>query len=177
MHNLTEFNKRLQRDYPRYRVRYSQFRDSYIIEVKMGTGYWNVDTSYDEDTKTQIMDGYVEWGEVTLGDRKKCYHCTNTVKVPVREFREHKCDWCGMTQPTRAYFELNDDLLYHFNKLRNRRVSTADMKAHNSSIADRNLDRSVDDAAYLARENSHLLYGNPRSIGRKIDWHNLDVIT
>lgn len=178
MQNLESFNKKLQRDFPRYRLRYSPHRETYIIEVKMGTGYWNTNPEdHDPDTVVQIRDGYVQWGEVTLGDRQKCYHCTNTVPVPVREFKEVKCNWCGMSQPVRAYFELNDDLVYHFNKLQNRRTSTADIKAHNSSISNAFMDRAVDNAAYLAAENKHMIYGNPKNYGRKVDWHALDVIT
>lgn len=178
MHNLESFNKKLQRDYPRYRIRFSQFRNTYIVEVKMGTGYWNVDLSaHDPDVQQQIKDGYVEWGEITLGDRARCVNCTNTVKVPVREFIEVKCDWCGQSQPVRAYFDFNDDLIYHFNKLSNRRYSSSDAMSHNKSLANTKLDKSVDDAVYLAAENKHMLYGNPKNYGRKIDWHALDVIT
>ena len=155
MQNLQEFNKKLQRDYPRYRARFSDFNGTIKIEVKMGTGYWDVNPALfatNPDLYIQVRDGYIEWAEITTGDRTKCAHCTNTVKVPVREFKDVKCAWCDMSQPARAYFELNDDLLYHLNKLTRQGTSARLHQSHNENLFDVGMDKAFDNAMYTARE-------------------------
>lgn len=157
MHNLEKFNEKLQRDFPRYRIRWSDRTQSYKIEVKMGTGYWDINPMLyknDPDLLTQVREGYIEWGELSTGDRARCAHCTNTVKVPVREFTEVRCNWCEQTQPARAYFELNDDLIYYFRKLEARRSQVNEHRTHNGSMFDRDMDNAYDKALYNAKENS-----------------------
>lgn len=154
MQNLEQFNTKLQRDFPRYRVRWSDFANVYKIEAKLGTGYWDVNPALyknNPDLLAQVQDGYIEWGEITTGDRARCAHCTNTVKVPVREFKEVKCSWCDMSQPARAYFELNDDLIYHFRKLSRNTNHTGRHRSHNSSLFDRDMDIALDNALYNTR--------------------------
>jgi hypothetical protein len=154
MQNLEKFNQKLQRDYPRYRVRWSDFSGNFKIEVKMGTGYWDVNPELFKDNPDlyiQVKDGYIEWAEITTGDRARCAHCTNTVEVPVREFREVKCNWCDMAQPARAYFELNDDLLYHLNKLNRQRTSPRLHRSNNENLFDKGMDEAFDKAYYSAK--------------------------
>jgi len=155
MQNIESFNTKLQRDYPRYRARFSPHTDTIKIEVKMGSGYWNTDPALfaeNPDLYIQTRDGYVEWAEITPGDRTRCVNCTNTVKVPIKEFKEVRCSWCDTMQPVRAYFELNDDLLYHFNKLTRRNLNTRLHRSHNESLFDIEADAALDSGLYKARE-------------------------
>lgn len=154
MQNLEQFNQKLQRDFPKYRVRFSPHSETYKVEVKMGRGYWDVNPALfkkNPDLLTQVKDGYIEWAELTLGDRARCHNCTNTVKVPIREFVEVKCNWCESSQPARAYFELNDDFIYHLNKLMRTRTSARDHQAHNENLFDVGMDAAADKALYQAR--------------------------
>jgi hypothetical protein len=157
MQNLTEFNNRLQKDYPRYRARWSDFSNSIKIEVKMGTGYWDVNPSLyknNPDLLAQVRDGYIEWAELTTGDRARCAQCTNTVKVPVREFKDVKCNWCEFSQPMRAYFDLNEDFIYHLNKLSRTNTTAQKHRLHNENFFDIGMDSALDNALYNTRENS-----------------------
>lgn len=157
MQNLDKFNEKLQRDYPRYRARFSPHTNTIKIEVKMGSGYWDVNPALfgtSPDLYVQVRDGYVEWAEITTGDRARCYNCTNTVKVPVREFKEVKCDWCEQAQPVRAYFELNDDLIYHMNKLTRQSANARLHRSHNENLFDVGMDQAFDKAMYQAKWDS-----------------------
>jgi hypothetical protein len=156
MQNIQEFNKKLQRDFPRYRARFSPHTQTIKIEVKMGTGYWDVNPALfkaNPDLMVQVKDGYVEWAEITTGDRARCVNCTNTVKVPVREFKEVKCNWCETAQPARAYFDLNDDLLYYMNKISRSSFNPQHHKSNNDNQFDIRMDKAFDNAMYNAREN------------------------
>lgn len=152
MQNLEQFNKKLQRDFPRYRVRESG--DVIKIEVKVGSGYWDVNPALfkgNQDLYTQVKDGYLEWGEITPGDRARCVHCINVLPVPIREFKEVKCNWCDMSQPTRAYFELNDDLINHLRMLQNKRTTAQNHRIHNENLFDVGMDNALDSATYHAK--------------------------
>lgn len=156
MQNLEQFNKLLQRDYPRYRARFSPHTNTIKIEVKVGSGYWNVNPGLFEknpDLYVQVREGYIEWAEITPGDRARCVNCTNDVKIPVREFKETKCSWCETVQPTRAYFDLNDDLIYHMNKLQRNTVNARQHRSNNEGLFDKGMDVAYDNALYNAREN------------------------
>jgi len=123
----------------------------------MGTGYWNADPELfgkNPDLYIQVRDGYIEWAELTTGDRARCAHCTNTVRVPIRKFEDVKCGWCDMSQPARAYFELNDDFLYHLNKLARTNTTAQKHKLHNRGMFDTEMDLTLDNALYNTRENS-----------------------
>lgn len=152
MPNLTELNRRLQRDYPRYRARWSDHTGTIKIEVKMGTGYWNTDPALfakNPDLYIQTRDGYVEWGELTLGDRARCEHCTNTVKVPINEFKEVVCNWCEYSQPARAHFDLEGPgFIHHLNKLSRREANTRLHRSNNEGLFDAGMDRALDKALY-----------------------------
>jgi hypothetical protein len=154
MQNIEEFNKKLQRDFPRYRARFSPYSGTIKIEVKMGTGYWDTDEALfakNPDLYFQTRDGYIEWAEITTGDRARCVQCTNTIKVPVREFKEIKCNWCEFSQPSRAYFELNDDLLYHLNKLSRKNITAQKHRNFNENLFDVGMDNALDKAMYHAK--------------------------
>lgn len=157
MQNLTEFNTKLQRDYPRYRARFSQHTNTIKIEVKMGSGYWDTDPALfkkNPDLYIQVRDGYIDWAEITVGDRTPCVNCSHELKAPVREFKELKCDRCETVQPTRAYFTLNEDLIYHLNKLTRQTVNARLHRSNNEGLFDKGMDVAFDNAMYNAKENS-----------------------
>lgn len=142
----------------------------------MGTGYFDTPLTGDPDTDIQIREGYVGWATITPGDRTGCYVCKETVKVPVREFREIICGNCGTSQPAIAYFDMNGDFEDYLRKLMRTHVTAGTIRSANSEVNARKDAVRLDNAEYIARENAWKLYGNPRNISR-IDWHALDVIT
>ena len=112
----TQFNDRI-------RIRWSDKDQEWQIEEKIARASLpqeHLDDQWDDDAIRQ-RDGYGFICSVRPGDRMPCPVCNTTLKVPVNEFAEIKCDYCSMkgrkTSLIAGFFELSDILLEHLRRL------------------------------------------------------------
>lgn len=122
-----DFAKRLQREFDgRLRIRWSDQREAFQIEMQAGRRNWNLPLYRDRiDATTRARDGYVLVMEVQPKPTLKCpkrvsqdpdaQRCGVKLDLPARQFVEVTCLNCrahGRMGRTRAeYWPLDDQLL------------------------------------------------------------------
>lgn len=121
MHIPDSFAERLEQEFRgRLRVRWSDARQEFHVEQKVGRGAFNplpprfrsqAEHRRRYDAHVRASDGYALVMVVRPGDRAGCDRCGQTLKVPTFASKEVKCA-CGASQVL-AYFPLSDSLIDH----------------------------------------------------------------
>lgn len=119
-----EFQNRLSRLFDnRLRIRWSDKRSEWHIEYKVGRGRTpNFFVSSYDDNAIRAKDGYAFLLAIRPGDRMPCPKCHYTIKVPIREFGESRCEYCVLNgkdgRYPAAFFPLEgDSLIQHLSHL------------------------------------------------------------
>lgn len=120
----SDFEARLEREFDnQIRMRWSNQRGEWQVEYKVARGQVpNVYVSEWDDRLIRARDGYGYLMSVREGDRMPCPTCGSTLKVPLFEVAEVRCDYCVYNgrdgRHTACYFPLEgDSFLYHLRKL------------------------------------------------------------
>lgn len=113
-----EFTARLRRDFgQRLRLRWSDSQHQWLVEQKVGRAAAPARPGTEmEDRWVQARDGYALVLTVAPGDRERCQHCGETVRLPVYDFRETACPRCGKLTRS-CHWQLNDQLLEHLRRI------------------------------------------------------------
>lgn len=111
------FAKRLERDFQgRLRIRWSDSSNQWLIEEKVGRASAPAHARSYDDNLTRAAQGYSLVLTVAPGDRERCRKCGSTVKLPVFDFAETKCQTCGSLTRS-CFWPLTDMLLEHLRKI------------------------------------------------------------
>ncbi len=125
---LERFNDRFGAN---YRIRWSNARNEYHIEQKvgraLGEGFVDVSARNEKDylenydDRIRAKDGYILTFAVRPGTSMPCTECGLKLKVPAFRFESVQCPLCAMRGKTRmhdvGYFPLSDSLLDHLQKI------------------------------------------------------------
>ena len=119
-----DFENRLSRLFDnRLRIRWSNQRDEWHLEYKVGRGREaNFFVSSYDDGAVRARDGYAFLMSVREGDRMPCPKCGCTLKVPKFELGHAICDYCKLNGKggkfTACYFPLEGDtLIQHLSRI------------------------------------------------------------
>lgn len=116
------FEEALEREFQgRLRIRWSQQRNEWHIEEKVGRGVFDAPKNgKDSDRWMRARDGYRFFAAVQPGTKRACPECRIAMNVPECEFREVQCDYCGFRglsgRLVLAHFPLGEKLLQHLRK-------------------------------------------------------------
>ena len=128
MHIPEDFTERLERQFRgRYRIRWSDTRNEYLIEqkVRRGVAEGFVDVGLNStaqlrrhaDDYIRARDGYVLTMAVKPGTRTWCHECNTQMDVPAFDTAVLVCPFCRSKGRYRAqvagYFPLGDTLIDH----------------------------------------------------------------
>lgn len=144
------FVKRLRREFPDLRIRWSPFRRSWQIEQKVGRGALGVSSALLSDRLVRARDGYWLVCEVQQGDRMQCPVCKGgPLKVPSLHFGEVRCEACMSAgrdgRVLAGYFPLGQSLLEHLRETDPRRDAIRRMAAKADAANDLMLQTSIRD--------------------------------
>ncbi len=108
-----ELHARLGRE---YRLRRSPFRNSWLIEQRVGRGAFEVPDTLDSDAAIRVKDGYALVVESQVTDTMPCRVCGAKLAVPVMRTAEMKCKRCELlygkaTRMFAGYYPLSETLL------------------------------------------------------------------
>ena len=172
-----QFTERLHREFDgRLRCRWSQQRSEWQIEFKIAPGQvpgMSMPRESQRDSIIRAQDGYALVCSVQRGDRMPCPRCGITLKVPVFEFGQTRCDYCtqqGFKAVFNAgYFPLESDrLMEHLRKIDPLRTwhkqIVAAVDAQNQRILDEQEQKIINHTESVAKDNIKQLFGIP-SVG------------
>lgn len=141
----TWFEEALEREFQgRLRVRWSSKRKEWHIEERVGRGVFDPPrNAADTDRVERAKDGYRFFAAVQPKPWRACPECHLKMTVPVQEFKEVRCEYCGYKglsgRLVLAYFPLGHALLEHLRKhdpLRDRtNQNLKELDLHNERVA------------------------------------------
>lgn len=113
----TRLQEKLDREFGgRIRIRWSDFRQEWHVEQKVGRAtHPKFYVSNEDDLAVRARDGFSLVMRIRPGDRMPCPACGTTLKVPVNEIREVTCEYCRYRghdgRHVASYFDLDSDRL------------------------------------------------------------------
>lgn len=129
-----EFNRRMRREFPDLRIRWSKARNCWAIEQKVGRGALApFRISEVDDSFIRARDGY--WLVCYVQQNRKfgCPECNLELKSPIMRFAEVTCPYCKLRDKDArimtGYFPLNTTLIEHLRSTDPRRDAIRKMAA------------------------------------------------
>ena len=150
----------------RLRIRWSNHRQEWHIEYKVGRGKFNKISRTNDDGIIRAQDGYGFFMAIREGDRMPCPKCGATVHVPMFEMAEAVCGYCKMRgddgRYPAAYYTLEGDhLIQHLIKMDPLRTYR-DGIAH--KVDDQNARRLADAERKFENEINAIAHDNYKSL-------------